>query len=140
MATATAAADAAGRVLIEQYGAQPWIMQIMTAVETAVDNGILNLSGGAGPMTNAQSLAAGGQYQFPARTAEELRASQAEVASHGQVSKALPHQGSAIDQGEQALANGQISAYQQLQQQAGLADPASQAQAPKQEGGNGWLL
>jgi len=58
--------------LTQRFGAQPWIDQVATAVQNAVQNGIENLSGTA-VSTNAHPEDG---YRFRARTKEELMQSQ----------------------------------------------------------------
>ena len=80
---ATAAAEATGHILIEAYGDKPWIFQIKEAIKNAVQNGIENLSG-----TNVtQNAHPGGNYQYPARSREELLATQHLVADARSVGK-----------------------------------------------------
>ena len=125
-----AAANAVAVILAEAYGQQQWILQCMTAVQEAVQNSIEMLSGQP-PAGNGLGLNQGGQYQFAARTAAELQATQAEAAVGGQVSPATRQQQQAGAQAEAAMAAGQVDMFAQLQQAAGLQDPASN-QAPTQ--------
>lgn len=76
LAEATAAAQAAGEILSRRYGQQPWIEQVCTAVQNAVQNGIENLSGTS---ISSNSHKDDG-YRFAARRKEELIASQKLVA------------------------------------------------------------
>jgi hypothetical protein len=73
---ATAAAEATGEILTHRFGDQPWIFQIKDAIKNAVQNGIENLSGSV----VTQNGAPGGSYQYPARSREELLATQHLVA------------------------------------------------------------
>lgn len=116
----------------------------MQACQEAVQNCIEMLSGTVAPRMNNQPLGQGGQYAFPARTREELQASAAQAAHHGQVSQAQVQQVQMAAQADQALANGELDMFAVLQRQAGFADPASQGEAqptPEAKGGsNEWLL
>lgn len=103
----------------------------MTAVQEAVQNSIEMLSGAA-PQANAAPLSQGGQYAFPARTREELQATQQQAAVNGQVSQAHPQQLQALQQAEAAMANGELDMFAVLQQRAGMVDPATQGGAPQQ--------
>lgn len=69
---AAAAAEAAGEILTQRYGQQPWIAQVQDAVRNAVQNGIELLSGTA-VSVNAHPHDG---YRFPARSKEELLATQ----------------------------------------------------------------
>lgn len=62
-----------GRILVEKYGQYPWILQIMEAVQGAVQLGIEQLSGSMGPAANSQpgDIQAQG-YNMPARTREDV--------------------------------------------------------------------
>lgn len=80
---ATAAAEATGAILTNRFGDQPWIFQIKEAIKNAVQNGIENLSGSTVTMNGAP----GGSYQYPARSREELLATQHLVADARTVGK-----------------------------------------------------
>lgn len=67
---ATAAAQATGDILMQRYGAQAWIDQVMDAIRNAVQNGIENLSG-TSISSNSHPQ---DPYRFGARSAEELKA------------------------------------------------------------------
>lgn len=69
---ATAVGEAARQILTKRFGGvtQPWIEQVVFAVQSAVQNGIENLSGSSVATNNKPSDA----YRFPARNAEELKA------------------------------------------------------------------
>ncbi len=73
---ATAAANAAGRVLVEKYGEAPWILQAMEVVRGGIENCIRQLSGTAVPHNNA-SFNEGARYVHPARSADEIKADMA---------------------------------------------------------------
>lgn len=119
-------------ILVEKYGQAPWILQCMTAVQEAVQNSIEMLSG-APPQHNAMPIAQGGQYAFPARTAQELNATQDQAAVNGLVSPASPQQVQQLQQAEQAMAAGQVDMFAQLQRAAGMQDPASQGGAVQKQ-------
>lgn len=68
MEESRAAANATGQILVAKYGQHPWILQIMEAVQGAVDIGVKQLSGVA-PVANA---APQDPYNFPARTGQEV--------------------------------------------------------------------
>lgn len=68
---ASAAAQATGEILRDRFGAQPWIDQVMAAVQNAVQLGIENLSGTSISVNSHP----GDSYRFGARSAEELKAS-----------------------------------------------------------------
>lgn len=68
LAEATAAAEATGDILVRRFGSQQWILQVMEAVQNAVQNGIENLSA---TQVGANSHP-GDEYRFRARTREEL--------------------------------------------------------------------
>lgn len=127
---ATSAANQVGVILVQEFGQQQWIIQCMQAVQEAVQNCIINLSGTQAPLMNAQPIAEGGQYTMPARTAQEIQQSAAAAAHQGQVSAAHSQQLELAAQGDQALANGQLDMFALLQKQAGLQDPASQGMPP----------
>lgn len=145
---ATAAANQVGVVLVKEFGQQGWILQAMEACREAVQNCIEMLSGAPAPTMNNQPLGAGGKYAFPARTAQELQASASEASHSGHVSQAHAAQAQLAAQADQAMANGELDMFAQLQQQANLADPASQGMPPQQPqqqetpdaGRNDWLL
>lgn len=65
---ATAAAQATGEILGSRFGPQPWIEQVMFAVQNAVQNGIENLSG-TSISSNAHPEDG---YRYRARTKDEL--------------------------------------------------------------------
>ncbi len=141
---AVAAANAVAVILVEKYGQQPWILQCMTGIQECVQNSVQMLSGAA-PQANALGLAQGGQYTQPARTAEELKATQHLVADSRTVTPAAAQQVAAQEQANQALANGQLDMFAQLQQQAGMQDPATGQVAPQQEspsepGSDEWIV
>lgn len=119
-------------ILAQHYGQQPWILQCMAAVQEAVQNSIEMLSG-APPQGNALPIRQGGQYQFPARTAAELQASQQEAAVNGQVTHATVQQQQAAQQADAAMAAGQVDMFAQLQRAAGMQDPATGQVAQRQE-------
>lgn len=127
----TAAANAVAVILVERYGQQAWILQCMNAIREAVQNSIEMLSGQA-PQANGLSLAQGGQYQFAARTREELQATQQLVADNGQVSGASVQQQQAAHQADAAMAAGNVDMFAQLQRAAGMQDPATGQVAPPQ--------
>lgn len=62
---------------MDVYGAEPWVDQVAEAVKNAVQNGYEQLRVGGGVSGNRMP---GEGYGFPARTREELLASQHEVA------------------------------------------------------------
>lgn len=131
-------------ILVQKFGQQAWILQAMTAIQEATQNCIENLSGTMGPVVNNNPLGQGGQYAYPARTAEELRSSSAAAAHAGQVSAAQAAQKAHADQADIALANGQLDMFAVLQEQAGLQDPASQGmpptETPNEPGSDEWIL
>jgi hypothetical protein len=130
-------------VLVKEFGQQGWILQAMDACREAVQNCIQMLSGSQAPTMNNQPLGQGGQYGFPARTAQELLASADQVAHAGKVSAAHVAQQNLAAQADQALAAGELDMFAVLQQQAGLADPASQGMPKAQEvpaDGDSWIL
>ena len=69
---ATAAAEAAGRVLVDHYGEQPWILQAMEVVRGGLQNAIPQLRNAA-PAGNMESFQNGAGYVMPPRTAEEIK-------------------------------------------------------------------
>ncbi len=70
---ARSSANAVGQVLVAKYGQQQWLLQIMEMVMVAVDRGIKQLGGSAGPTENATgSLSAPATYALPARTREDV--------------------------------------------------------------------
>ena len=140
---ATAAANAVAVILVEKYGQQPWILQCMTGIQECVQNSVQMLSGAA-PVGNAMGLGQGGQYSHPARTREELQATQHLVADQATVSPASV-QVAAQAQANQALANGNLDMFSQLQQAAGMQDPATgqvapQQEAPSEPGSDEWIV
>ncbi len=68
---ATASAEAAGQILTDRFGPQPWIDQVKSAVLNAVQNGIEILSRPA-VSVNANP---NDPYRFAARSAQELKES-----------------------------------------------------------------
>lgn len=58
-----------------RFGSQQWILQVMDAVQNAVQNGIEQLSG-SHVSSNEMSLTDGAQYRFMARSREQLLESQ----------------------------------------------------------------
>ena len=69
-----AAANAAGQVLIAEYGEASWLLQIVEMVQAGVDRGIRQLST-PGPRMNVQGFDnVQPHYTQPARSAEEIRA------------------------------------------------------------------
>lgn len=119
-------------ILVKTHGQQPWILQCMNAVQEAVQNSIEMLSG-QGPQGNQLPIRQGGQYSFPARTAQELQATQDQVANNGTVTPASDQQAQAAHQADIAMANGQVDMFAQLQQAAGMQDPATGQVAPQQQ-------
>lgn len=124
-------------ILVEKFGNQQWILQCMTGVQQCVENSIQMLSGQA-VQGNNLGLGRGGQYAFPARTSQELQATQDQAAVGGAVSAASAKQQQFADQSNgkatQAMAEGNVDMFAQLQKSAGLQDPASQQhQAPANE-------
>jgi hypothetical protein len=118
-------------MLAKVYGQQPWILQTMEGIQQCVQNSIDMLSGQ--PVAgNNLPIHGGGQYQFPARTAAELQATQQEAAVTGSVSAAAVPQIAAQHQAEQAIAAGNVDMFELLQSQAGMLDPASQGMPPKE--------
>ncbi len=140
---ARAAANAVAVVLVGKYGQVAWIMQAMTAVMEATQNCIEQLSGQAAPESSLP-LGDGGQYNFPARTAQELQASAAQAAHVGNVSAARDAQVQHAQDADIALANGEVDMFAVLQQAAGVQDPASQGmpatEVPSEPGSDNWLL
>lgn len=131
-------------ILVAKYGEAQWILQCMNAIQEAVQNSVEMLSG-APPQANAIGLNQGGRYQFAARTAQELQATQDQVADGGQVSRATPNQLQAAAQADQAMAAGNVDMFQRLQRAAGMQDPATgqvaQSQEPRHEpGSNEWII
>ena len=134
-------------ILVQAHGQQPWILQCMNAVQEAVQNCVELLSGSP-PQGNGLPIGRGGQYQFPARTREELQASQAEAAVNGHTSPASIAQQQMLAQSEMAMAAGNVDMFAVLQKQAGLYDPASQGQpvqpqqqeAPSEPASSEWLV
>ena len=131
-------------MLAETYGNQPWILQCMEGIQQCVQNSIQLLSGQP-VQGNNNALGAGGQYQFAARTAEELQATQREAAVSGTVSAASDQQVSAQQKADMALANGELDMFAVLQRQAGMQDPASQRtpqqqEAPSEQTRDEWLI
>ena len=132
-------------ILVEKYGEQTWILQCMTAIQEAVQNSVQMLSGAA-PVQNAQALRLGGQYSHPARTAQELQASQSEAAINGTVSAANARQQAMASQAEASLAAGNVDMFEKLQRAAGMQDPATgqvapqQQEAPSEPRSNEWIL
>lgn len=104
----------------------------MTAVQEAVQNSIEMLSGQA-PQANAMPISQGGQYAFPARTRQELQATQDQAAVNGDVSRASPQQVAAQQQADQAMAAGQVDMFAQLQRAAGMQDPAATGGEPQKQ-------
>ncbi len=80
----TAAARAVGQILVKKHGQQPWIVQVMEAVQIAVNRGVGQLGNTQPPPANGQVLGQGGEYAFPARTAEELQTTQLQAAAQGE--------------------------------------------------------
>lgn len=142
---ATAAANAVAVILVEKYGQQAWILQCMNGIQECVQNSVEMLSGQA-PQANALGLHQGGQYQFAARTAAELQATQDQAAVGGQVSPATVQQQQAAAQADQAMAAGNVDMFAQLQRAAGMQDPATgqvapqQQEAPSEPGSDKWIL
>jgi hypothetical protein len=117
-------------ILVQKYGEAAWILQCMTAIQEAVQNSVEMLSG-APPQANALGLHQGGQYQFPARTAAELQATQDQAAVGGAVTPASPQQRQAQAQADQAMAAGDMDMFSRLQRAAGMQDPATGQVAPQ---------
>lgn len=69
---ATAAAEAAGEILVRSFGQQQWILQVMEAVQRAVDIGVKQLGQQPAVASNEMSIQNGTGYRFNARTREEL--------------------------------------------------------------------
>ena len=132
-------------ILAEKYGQQPWILQCMNGIQECVQNSVEMLSG-APPQANALGLHQGGQYQFAARTAAELQATQAQVADNGQVSQASVQQQVAAQQADAAMAAGNVDMCAQRHRAAGMQDPATgqgppqQQEAPSEPGSDKWIL
>lgn len=130
-------------ILAQKHGNQAWILQCMTAVQEAVQNSIEMLSG-APPQTNAMAIGRGGQYQFPARTAAELQATQNQAAVNGETSAPSMQQAQIMQKADAAMAAGNVDMFALLQQQAGIVDPASQGMPVQNQeapaGDNEWLL
>lgn len=80
---ATAAGQAAGAILVQSFGEADWIFQVVEAVQIAVDRGIRQLGQGQQVSMNEQPLAQGAPYRMPPRTAEQLKATEAEAAVTG---------------------------------------------------------
>jgi len=130
-------------ILSQAYGPQPWILQCMEGILQCVQNSVDLLSGQ--PVAgNNLALHQGGQYQFAARTREELQASQHEAANAAVVTPHDPSQGTPAIQAQRAMAAGQIDMFAMLQQQAGMRDPASQGivaqEAPSEPGSGEWIV
>lgn len=123
-------------ILAAEYGNQQWILQCMNGIQQCVQNSIQMLSG-APVEGNNLALGQGGQYQFPARTAQELQASRAEVADSRGVADATPQERAALDQGN-------VDMFEVLQQQATVRDPASQGmptqEAPSEPRSDEWIV
>lgn len=92
----------------------------MQMVQEAVDRGVRQLGGSQGPAVNAGPLQ--GNYALPARTAEEVKVAPAAHQGHVQ-GQGMNQQ--AVQQQNQALANGQMDMFAHLQQTAAIADPAA---------------
>lgn len=119
---ASAAAQAAGRILTESFGEQEWIFQVMEAVKFAVQNGIEQLS-----KTNLTSNGHPGDgYRFEPRSRDELIASQQLAAEDRAVAPNL--------------------GFQELRDPAeALAEPSGKAKPPaarkkSEDGPQGWLM
>lgn len=132
-------------ILVEKYGNQPWILQCMTGIQECVQNSVQLLSGAA-PQVNALAIRQGGQYTQPARTAQELRATQHLAAESAAVTPAAAQQVAAQEQANQALENGNLDMFAQLQEAAGMQDPATGQVAPQptealsEPGSDEWIL
>ncbi len=114
LAEARAAANAAGQILVAQYGEHPWILQIMEAVQQAVDRGVKQLSGSQAPTANAMPGDIQSQgYVMPARTAEDVSPNFIAAPSDNPA----PNQRDV----EAAMAAGTVDMFAQL---ARVADPA----------------
>ena len=70
---ARASANAVGQVLVAKYGKHPWILQVMEAVQGAVQRGIEQLGASQAPAQNAMPGDIQNQgYAMPARTAADV--------------------------------------------------------------------
>lgn len=130
-------------ILSRDYGNQQWILQCMEGIQQCVQNSVQMLSG-APVQGNNLAIGAGGNYQFPARTREELQATQREAAVGGTVSPATAQQQQVAQQADAAMAAGNVDMFEVLQRQAGMQDPASQGmpqqEAPSEPGSDEWLV
>lgn len=61
-----------GQVLVAKYGQQPWILQVMEAVQAAIDRGVRQLASTQAPTANAMPGDLQQGYAMPARTAEDV--------------------------------------------------------------------
>ena len=120
----------------------------MNAIQEAVQNSIEMLSGMA-PQANAMPLGRGGQYSFPARTAQELQATQDQAVVNGQVSNANVQQQQAMQKADAAMTAGDRDMFAVLQRAAGMQDPATgqvapiqpqQQEAKNEPGSDEWIL
>lgn len=122
---ARAAANAVGQVLVAKYGQAAWILQIMEAVQAAVDRGIKQLSGSAGPQQNSMPGDIQQQgYAMPARTGEEVIQAVPNIMQQ-RADIPLPNQ-------QQVQAQLPVESNDMFAQLARAADPAAQqlGQAP----------
>lgn len=139
---ARASGDAVGHILLTQYGEQPWIHQIVEAVMAAVDRGVQQLGGSAGPQQNAMpgDLQTRG-YVMPARSSQEVLQADPSIANRPSDIRA-PTTQTQIDEGLKALDSGDFSRYQQV---AKPADPSIEGHDEGTSSGHGdnsvsWLL
>lgn len=103
------------QVVLDHYGEVPWLKQCQDGVVAFVTMCVRQLGENPGPQANAQPLAAGAQYNQPARTAEEIKATPA--ANEGTVSRA-PRQFRTEDPVETVDRRGELADPVQQPQQA----------------------
>lgn len=109
-----------GKVLVDVYGEQPWILQLMEAVMICVHRGVNQLGSSQGPSANAQPVDLQSQgYAMPARTKEDvirenpgIETSPADIPSEGNSQR--------IQQGLQTESNDMFARL------SGAVDPAAQ--------------
>lgn len=111
-----------GQVLVAKYGQQPWLLQIMEMVQSAVDRAIKQLSGSAGPTQNAAgSLQAPQGYALPARTREDVIQSTPNIEQMPS-DNPVPTNQRLVHEAVQAADAGDMDMFAQL---AGVVDPAT---------------
>lgn len=74
-------------MLIDVHGEMDWIKQITDGVKECVQNGVERFSGSQAPGAATLAIGQGGNYRFPARTREEILASQQEAAQTRQTNR-----------------------------------------------------